>query len=380
MDYLVNSVIIGLALHDWHVPRPLPGPRGTSDGRALVFSRGNAGDVGLWRVAVDESAPAQRLTAPGEDAQLPAVALQQNRVAYTRVSWDQDIWTLPLDGRGGPRGEPLREIASTLREMNPQFSPDSRRIVFESFRSGAQEIWTADRGGANEVQLTAFNGKRGGAPTWSPDGQSIAYDLRVNGPGDIFVVAARGGAPRQLTNDPLDDLVPTWSHDGRWIYFSSRRTGRWESWKVSRDGGEPVQLTTTGGGYGKESPDGSSLYYAIIGPALPPLWRVPVAGGTPVEIIPQVAAYANFAVTQEGIYFEPPSPGQIRGHDSFLSPVGERGSTIDFLSFATGRTTRVIKLPRSIGTGMDVSSDGRSLLFAATESISEDLMLAEQFR
>jgi serine/threonine protein kinase len=358
----------------------LHGVAWTSDGRALVFSRGNAGDVGLWRMPIDQPAPAERLTAPGEEALQPAAALQQNRVAYTRVSWDQDVWSVPLDGRGGTSGEPVREIASTVRDMNAQFSPDARRIVFESLRSGTQEIWLADRGGANASQLTAFDGKRGGQPTWSPDGQWIAYDLRVDGPADIYVVAARGGAPRRLTNHPLDDLIPTWSRDGRWIYFASRRTGGYETWKVSLDGGEPVQLTSRAGGYAKEAPDGGALYYAIIGPPLPMLWRVPAAGGTGVEVIPQLAAYANYAVAREGIYFEPPSSGQIRGHDSFFSPLSERGSRIDFLSFATGKTTQVIRWPRSIGSGMDVSPDGRSLLFAATESISEDLMLVENFR
>jgi Tol biopolymer transport system component len=288
---------------------------------------------------------------------------------------------VPLDGRGGTSGDPVREIASTVREMNAQFSPDGRRIVFESLRSGTHEIWLADRGGANASQLTAFNGRRGGIPAWSPDGQSIVYDLRADGPGDIFVVAARGGAERRLTADPLDDLIPSWSRDGRWVYFASRRTGRFEVWKVSPDGGEPVQVTTDGGGYPKESQDGRMLYYSTVaGPALPSLWRVPAAGGKSEQVIAELAAFLNFALTSEGIYFEPPSPGLIRGHDMLSSRLGQRGSRIDYFSFATGRTTTVLRLPGSLGNGMDVSPDGRSLLYAQTESIADDLMLVEGFQ
>ena len=238
----------------------------------------------------------------------------------------------------------------------------------------------ADRGGANASQLTAFNGKRGGTPAWSADGQWIAYDLRVDGPGDIYVVAARGGAPRRLTTHALDDLLPSWSRDGRWVYFASRRSGRYETWKVSREGGEPVQLTTTEGGYPKESFDGKTVYFATLVGALPSLWRVPVDGGPAERVIEPLASFTNFAVTRDGIYFEPPSPGQLRGHDTFFSPLGQPASGIDYFSFSTGKTTRVIRLPRPVGNGMDVSSDGRTLLFAQTESISEDLMLVEQFR
>lgn len=352
----------------------------TGDGRALVFSRGNAGDIGLWRMSLDDPASSRRLTPPGDEAWQAAVSPQGHRLVYTRASWDQDIWSLPLEAAGRAGGEPVREIASTLREMNAQFSPDGARIVFESLRTGAQEIWLADRRGANAIQLTAFDGKLGGTPAWSPDGQSIAFDLRLEGPGDIFVIPARGGAPRQLTSDPLDDLIPTWSRDGRWIYFSSRRTGRYESWKVPRDGGQEVQVTTDGGGYNRESPDGRTLFYAIIGASLPSLWRMPTAGGPAAEVIPQLAAYGNFAVAREGIYFEPPSPGLVRAHDVFLAPFGERGAGIEFLNFATGKTTPVIRLPRSLGTGMDISPDGRALLFAQIESISEDLMLVEGFQ
>ena len=114
--------------------------------------------------------------------------------------------------------------------------------MFESLRSGTQEIWVADQDGRNALQLTSFNGRLGGTPAWSPDGQSIAYDVRNDdGRGDIYVIPARGGAPVRLTNHPADDLVPSWSRDGRSIYFGSTRTGSFEIWKVSARGGEPVQ-------------------------------------------------------------------------------------------------------------------------------------------
>jgi hypothetical protein len=54
--------------------------------------------------------------------------------------------------------------------------------------------------------------------------------------------------------------------------------------------------------------------------------------------------------------------------------------TLDFLSFATGRVTRVMTVDRISGLGLDVSPDGRTLLFAQRDFFTEDLMLVENFR
>ena len=252
--------------------------------------------------------------------------------------------------------------------------------MFESLRSGTQEIWVADRKGENALQLTSLNGRRGGTPGWSPDGQWIVFDLRTGGPGDIYVISSRGGAPRRLTTHPADDLVPSWSRDGSWIYFGSTRTGRYQIWKVSPKGGEPVQVTRQGGTYGKESTDGAFLYYARIDAPLPRLWRIPVSGGEEVEILDRMASYGNFAVAREGIYFESVAPGTSVGHYAMFNLFERPVATFDFFSFETRTISRVTTLERYAGNGLDVSADGRSLLFSQVDSFVEDLVLIENFR
>ena len=148
-----------------------------ADGRDVIVSSGNRGNIGLWRVPL-QGEQRERLSPFGDECRQPTVAMQQNRLAFTRASWDENIWRLALSVPGRSAGTPVRLSGSTRAELNAQFSPDGTRVAFESQRSGAQELWVADRDGRNALQLTSFNGRLGGTPAWSPDGQSIAFDLR----------------------------------------------------------------------------------------------------------------------------------------------------------------------------------------------------------
>jgi len=358
----------------WH------GVTWSADGNSLIVSLGNGGEETLWSIPARGSASPTRLSSLGESAHQPSVSAQQRRIAFTRSTLDQNIWRLALLAPGRPDGVPAIAIASTRLDGNAQIAPDGRQIVFESGRSGARELWVVNRDGTNARQLTAFNGRRGGTAAWSPDGKWIAYDLRDAGPGDIYVVATEGGAARRVTTHPRGDVLPSWSRDGRWIYFGSRRSGGYQIWKVSPQGGEAVQVTAQeGSAYAKESQDGQFLFYARFGPGLPSLWRMPVAGGQATQVLDQLASYGNFAVTSDGIYFEAPDSRSPLGRPLF-SPLITPTPAIDFLSFATGRVSRVITLSRPAGNGLDVSRDGRTLLFSQMDSLAEDLMMVENFQ
>jgi sugar lactone lactonase YvrE len=104
-----------------------------------------------------------------------------------------------------------------------------------------------------------------------------------------------------------------------------------------------------------------------------------IAGGEEVPVLREMASWANFAVAREGIYFES-SPASAPAHNPLRSPFTRPQTTIEFLRFATGQVTRVLTTDRHGGHGLDVSPDGRTLLFAQLDSFTADLMLVENFK
>jgi Tol biopolymer transport system component len=138
------------------------------------------------------------------------------------------------------------------------------------------------------VRLT--NAKRfAGSPRWSPDGRWLAYDSQDADPQwDIYVIEAAGGQPRRITNHPADDHVPSWSPDGKWIYFGSNRTGSQQIFRVPAAGGEPVQVTRNGGYMALVSPDGKTLYYNKILLGTTPLFAKPLDGGEERQVLDAV--------------------------------------------------------------------------------------------
>jgi Tol biopolymer transport system component len=284
-----------------------------------------------------------------------------------------NIWRLDIRS-----GERKVLISSTYEARNPHYSSDGRKIVFQSNRSGNEEVWTCDADGASCLQMTFFGGPLCGAPRWSPDSRFVALDSRAEGQPEIYVIAADGGERRRLTNHPANDVVPSWSHDGLWIYFSSDRSGRYELWRIARNGGEAIQVTRSGGFAGFESPDGKYIYYTksyinsspsryfyqglfnLPGYFHQDLFRIPAQGGQETRILQGPVGWL-YGVSLKGVYFQP----------------NER--TIHFLDTATGKISTIAALEKP-SAGINVSPDDAYVLWSQLDRASLDLMLVEGFQ
>jgi Tol biopolymer transport system component len=83
-------------------------------------------------------------------------------------------------------------------------------------------------------------------PTWSPDGQWIAFVSDHEGSIGIYRLSPEKPSEwLRIVNTGSTDQQPAWSPDGQWIAFSSRRDGNWEIYKVRVDGAGLQRLTTS---------------------------------------------------------------------------------------------------------------------------------------
>jgi len=257
---------------------------------------------------------------------------------------------------------PRKMLYSTKLARNPSFSPDGEEIAFESSRSGHMEIWVCNRDGSRPRQVTHLGGSPAGTPNWSPDGKSLVFDARVPAGSAIFTVGAEGGPLHQLTSGSTEDLVPFWSRDGQRIFFASKRTGTLQVWSMQADSGGAFQITRGGGFRAVESFDGKYLYYSK-GAAHTSIWRVPANAGEEEPLVRSVNFWQNFSVVSGGIYFVPDIAGRtlpVRFFDTGSGAVSPVGS-VDAISLQ----------------GISVASKDRTLVLSRRESSDRDLMLME---
>jgi Tol biopolymer transport system component/DNA-binding winged helix-turn-helix (wHTH) protein len=368
------------ALRPVGAPKPL-----TEDGRgfslvwahdssSLVYDIGGQwGDVpkGLWRVPIAGGQPLPVF--PNVRASMPSVASNGKLLVYQNTTTDKNIWRMPGPERHQEAESgtvPERFIASNEFDMSPQISPDGRRVVFVSTRSGYYELWMSNTDTpATAKRLTKFEGAFVGSPRWSANGDFVAFDSlqpvdsNRSGSSNIWVVAADGTGVHPITNDSSDNARPSWSRDGRWIYFSSPRSGDLQIWKVLATGGTPVPVTKKGGAREAfESPDGKYLYYAKPAP-LHGIWRVPVDGGDEVQVIDR-GSPGWWAVIDGGIVLM----------NKLARP---QAATVEYFSFDTARITWTRQLPAGrrfdINPGFSVSRDGQWMLFVQLDNWGSDL-------
>lgn len=213
---------------DWH-----------PNANALLFQSNRIGGIpNIWRYNFSERGITQ-LTLSKFGAEGARYSPDGNQIVFTMydATARRSIWMMDAEGRN----------PTLLTDgFDPSWSPDGRTIVFaRTVREGSDrttDIWLMDVDGTNPRRLTTEKSKSETAPRFSPDGQTILFEMTWN-PTDsvsatptrrilreIWMIGVDGQNARQLTL--YQGSRPSWSPDGRMAIFSSARGSSQDVWMI----------------------------------------------------------------------------------------------------------------------------------------------------
>jgi serine/threonine protein kinase len=174
----------------------------------------------------------------------------------SRISGNADIYLIDLQGNN------LTQLTdSAAHELYPSWSPDGKRIVYQTSEGGDQELEIIDIDDKRITSLTS-NGCNDWGPVWSPVEDWIVFYSDCDGERNIYKIRDDGSNRTQLTfTSGSYSWFPSWSPDGRRITFSSNRSGKYRIYVMSSDGSNPVDLAA--GCVSFYSPDGRQILYGM---------------------------------------------------------------------------------------------------------------------
>jgi len=285
-------------------------------------------------VAVPASGGPARLVE--DYAEIPYWDNDGKRIAFTYGPWRLADWALNLDAgvvsvdsQARPQSKMKPIVTGYHEDFPPTWSPDGKWIAYHSHRSptpvssydaagSSDDIYLrrASGGPKDEIRLTNF-GLEVGVPSWSPDGRRLVFDSWERGGPEgvskpwIVTIDPSTGEPGHVERLPLPDPIKrahweSWSPKGDEIAFAERTEGNGcILWVVSTDGKRAEKLaeylTSTSGGL-DWTPDGKTIVYGALAGERMQIFAVPRSGGPARQLTDDPANLMHPQVSPDGCW------------------------------------------------------------------------------
>jgi eukaryotic-like serine/threonine-protein kinase len=198
----------------------------------------------------------------------------------------------------------------------PDWSPDGNKIVFvspcqtksqltgksEPYSGSGLFIFTIEN-----KQVIPIPSQPGGDfdPSWSPDGNQIAYTSNQNKYPQIYLYDVNSDTTSQLTNTTGANRQPAWSPDGAKLAFSSNRSGSLQIWIMEKDGSnaKPFSIQNNGAAFTPDwSPDGKSLVYSQTNSLQLAMKKLENSDAAETILNPRLTYAANPDISPDGLW------------------------------------------------------------------------------
>jgi dipeptidyl aminopeptidase/acylaminoacyl peptidase len=367
-----------------------------------------------------------------ESVASPQISPDGTQVIFSRGFVDavkdqnqSNLWVVDI------RGERLRQLTDgAWRDSAPVWSPDGRRVVFLSNRSGSSQVHVMWLDTRETLQLTRVE-RDPSALAWSPDGRTLAFTMQVpdetpplpvklpavpkgaqlakaavvvdrpswgaDGVGPttktythVFLVdATTGGTPRQATSGNFNHQAPEWSADGRTIFVSGIRKadaeylrGDSEIYAVDVAALAITPLTERAGPDGSPaaSPDGKWIAYTGFDQQnftnhVASLYVMDAKGAGErlwVGALPSSPANVTWAADSSGVYYAM----QERGEEQlYFAPVGQAAPRKVTSGLHVLGSVSIARTGQAVGVRSSIKEPGTLVTFTVAKPADQRVLV-----
>jgi Tol biopolymer transport system component len=208
----------------------------------------------LWVDRQGTAIPVMKIKRPFSN---PSLSPDGKRVALTVEAETYDIWVLEI-GR-----DSLTRLSFGKDDGKPVWSPDGKRVVYQSSQAGAYNLYFRQSDGSGSEERLTSDQDASTAVSFSPDGNLLVFQKIRAGVPEIWVYSfEKGSSPRPFLQGPFRHGGGELSPDGRWMAYESDESGKVEVYVTAFPGpGGKWPISTEGGRAPLWAPGGRELFY-----------------------------------------------------------------------------------------------------------------------
>jgi Tol biopolymer transport system component/tRNA A-37 threonylcarbamoyl transferase component Bud32 len=348
-----------------HERRRLASPQWTPDGKEILFTAGSLGYMSLWRMPADGSSKPQAVNGPFQRIENISIPRDSWKLAYAVDLSDANLWRLSLAQNGLHVRSADRLAASSFNDEEPQYSPDGKRIVFVSGRSGTDQVWLSSADGEEVRQMTHLEGVDIVHAFWAGDSERLLLGVQYNNGGTSgFWLDVKTQQTRELWKDGMPVSL---SRDGRFAYVRGSRPERSSIWRVDLETGEWKDPLPPDAWYVVETLDGRGVLYTRRSEA-EGIFYQSLKDDENWRIEAPLRRRTLFAPMREGVYFVQQGAGETQP------------PTLRYYRYKDRSIQVVYTFPGpDLFWGLSLSPDERSILYSQLDVNNTDVLVINGF-